>query len=93
MDPLWISARCYEGEASPDGPVFHSLRENHPVAGTDYHLQIPRAGDTDDRFLRDPEDREKTQELARKMGELMDQVAAIDKEYNSYFEYPDDDEP
>ncbi len=87
LDDLRISAICYEGPDNSDQESY-SLVEVHPVAGADYHLELPKLRD-DKRFLRNPEDFEKTQELMWKSIALGHQLEDIEVEYESYFDYPD----
>jgi hypothetical protein len=88
MDKLWITASCYDEDAAAD-PTTYTLQEYHPVAGTDYNLHLPRTASDDNRFLRNPADLEKTQDLMRRSQALMEQVDALETEYDSYFEYPE----
>jgi hypothetical protein len=88
-----LSAYCFPGhEGHPEQPAYYLLREGYPVAGLDYHLELSPTTADNSRFLRNPADLAKTQELTQRSQELTDQLFKLEDEYQSYFDYPDLDE-
>jgi hypothetical protein len=88
-DSLFITASCFAHSDDPD-PISYTLREHHPVGGTDYHLWIPRVDDDEKRFLRNPDDWEKVLELEKRGQRLTEELLDNAGELADYFDYPED---